>query len=392
MEQASSTIRIYVEGPAEKVGISAFSQKGCGLVETTTNEGTFGSLVNVWTNGIRTNRFGVHAGSESEQYIVAENLPKGVTVIDIAKGTEAGFGLLVVEGVHLPEGASLAPLPETPRKVIEFIGDSDCTGAGAVGPSKCMNMEYILPRMSFFSDPAVSYARFVAKSFDADLVNLACGGIGFIANDAQNDKQVNLGGPAAPVYDHKLCFNWGEDPANGNVAKYTAEDIPKADLVVIWLGQNDIITGVIETGDIAKGVEKYTELLTKIRELRPQTPVLCLYHDSMMHASHPQSRDVLEGFGVPSGYGPTSAYARQKAIAGEESVIKEWATGAAKAIGGEINKIYVRPVSLHPFFDPTTDYGAGYEMGANAQMKFARGIVPQVQAITKWPVAADFKF
>merc|ERR1712032_915074 len=98
----------------------------------------------------------------------------------------------------------------------------------------------------------------------------------------------------------------------GNVAKYTAEDIPKADLVVIWLGQNDIITGVIETGDIAKGVEKYTELLTKIRELRPQTPVLCLYHDSMMHASHPQSRDVLEGFGVPSGYGPTSAYARQK--------------------------------------------------------------------------------
>ena len=71
MEQASSTIRIYVEGPAEKVGISAFSPKGYGL-ETTTNEGTFGSLVNVWTNGVRTNRFGVHSGSESEQYIVAE--------------------------------------------------------------------------------------------------------------------------------------------------------------------------------------------------------------------------------------------------------------------------------------------------------------------------------
>ena len=72
MEQASSTIRIYVEGPAEKVGISAFSPKGCCLLETNTNEGTFGSLVNVWTNGVRTNRFGVHAGSESEQYIVAE--------------------------------------------------------------------------------------------------------------------------------------------------------------------------------------------------------------------------------------------------------------------------------------------------------------------------------
>ena len=81
-----------------------------------------------------------------------------------------------------------------------------------------------------------------------------------------------------------------------------------------------------------------------------------------------------------------------QAIAGEESAIKEWATGAAKAIGGEINKIYVRPVTMYPFFDPKTDYGAFYESGANAQMKFARGIVPLVQAITKWPVAADFKF
>jgi len=297
-----------------------------------------------------------------------------------------------VEGVHLPEGASLAPLPEKRRKVIEFIGDSDCAGTGSVGPSKCMNMEYILPRMAFFSDPAVSFARFVAKTFDADVVNLACGGTGFIADDKQNDKQVNVGGPAAQVYDHKLCFNWGEDPANGNVAKYTAEDIPKADLVVIWLGQNDIITGVIEPGDTAKGIEKYTELLAKVREMRPQTPVLCLYHDSMMHSSNSQYRPVLEGFGVPTGYGPTSAYARQKAIAGEESVIKEWATGAAKAIGGEINKIYVRPVTMYPFFDPKTDYGAFYESGANAQMKFARGIVPLVQAITKWPVAADFTF
>ena len=201
----------------------------------------------------------------------------------------------------------------------------------------------------------------MAKTFDADVVNLACGGTGFIADDKQNDKQVNVGGPAAQVYDHKLCFNWGEDPANGfaracpltrafthslthsltqppacvltgrpshlsthlptktphldsagNVAKYTAEDIPKADLVVIWLGQNDIITGVIEPGDTAKGIEKYTELLAKVREMRPQTPVLCLYHDSMMHSSNSQYRPVLEGFGVPTGYGPTSAYARQR--------------------------------------------------------------------------------
>merc|ERR1712032_997983 len=101
-------------------------------------------------------------------------------------------------------------------------------------------------------------------------------------------KQVNVGGPAAQVYDHKLCFNWGEDPANGNVAKYTSEDIPEADLVVIWLGQNDIGGGFIEPQDIAKGIEKYTELLTKVREMRPQTPILCLFPENIIGASHPQ--------------------------------------------------------------------------------------------------------
>ena len=111
-----------------------------------------------------------------------------------------------MEGVHLSEGASLAPLPEAPRKVdiqhmliphqhpayhfpstrwvhflfhafichvvwqvIEFIGDSDMTGMGSVGPLMCMNMEYMMPRMSYFSDPAVSFCRcaiFTSTEFD----------------------------------------------------------------------------------------------------------------------------------------------------------------------------------------------------------------------------------
>ena len=70
--QPSSTIRIYVEGPAEKVGVSAYSPKEYRHGETNTNEGAFGALVNVWINGIRTRRFGVHAGKQAQQYIIAE--------------------------------------------------------------------------------------------------------------------------------------------------------------------------------------------------------------------------------------------------------------------------------------------------------------------------------
>ena len=70
--QPSSTIRFYVQGPASKVGISAYSPKEYRASKISTNEGTFGSLVNVWVNGFRKGRFGVHAGSKAKQYIVAE--------------------------------------------------------------------------------------------------------------------------------------------------------------------------------------------------------------------------------------------------------------------------------------------------------------------------------
>ena len=48
-------------------------------------------------------------------------------VLKAAWHMQAGFGLLVVEGVHLPEGASLAPLPEKRRKVACIIFVSQCT-------------------------------------------------------------------------------------------------------------------------------------------------------------------------------------------------------------------------------------------------------------------------
>ena len=46
---------------------------------------------------------------------------------------------------------------------------------------------------------------------------------------------------------------------------------------------------------------------------------------------------------------------------------------------------------MQPFFDPKTDYGLFCEMGANAQKKWARGVVPLVEDVTKWPVPEGFK-
>ena len=97
------------------------------------------------------------------------------------------------------------------------------------------------------------------------------------------------------------------------MAKYSADDVPNVDLVVIWIGQNDLILGHIKPDDETTGTEKYTELLAKVRELRPDTPVLCLYPGNVMNASHPFSRGMIEmmGKGGP-GFGPDSTYALQK--------------------------------------------------------------------------------
>ena len=75
-----------------------------------------------------------------------------------------------------------------------------------------------------------------------------------------------------------------------------------------------------------------------------------------------------------------------QSLYGDECDIREWATAAAKSLGGEICKIYVRSVCMKPFFDAKFDYGAFYELGPSGQKKLARGIVPHVQAITRWPL------
>ena len=96
------------------------------------------------------------------------------------------------------------------------------------------------------------------------------------------------------------------------MAKYTSETVPHADLVVVWIGQNDLVTGEIKPDDVTTGTEKYTELLAKVRTLRPDTPVLCLYPENIMHTSHPSARQFIEWTGRGPGYGPESAYAIQK--------------------------------------------------------------------------------
>ena len=60
--------------------------------------------------------------------------------------------------------------------------------------------------------------RLVSKCFDADLINLGVAGSGIVAAGAtvtDGSGYEHTGAPASAVYNHKLCFNWGEDVAEG---------------------------------------------------------------------------------------------------------------------------------------------------------------------------------
>ena len=77
----------------------------------------------------------VHMSAEAKQYIIAEDLPEGDSVLEVSKTTEPHFGLVVVKGIHLQDGVKLAPLPP-PKKVIECIGNPFLLTPSLINPSR----------------------------------------------------------------------------------------------------------------------------------------------------------------------------------------------------------------------------------------------------------------
>ena len=135
----SAMLRFIVKGPAKQVGLTACRAAGSKDLLMANAEAN-GVFMNVWQNGTRTARVKLETSdpTEARQYIIAQDLPDGDTMLDVTRGTEGCFGLTVVRGINLPEGASLQPIP-TARKVIEFNGDSDSCGTGSLGPNFSFN-------------------------------------------------------------------------------------------------------------------------------------------------------------------------------------------------------------------------------------------------------------
>ena len=137
----SAMLRFVVSGPAKHVGITMCLAGPSTKERLMLNAKGNGVFMNVWRDGVRTARIKLETSdpAEARQYIIAEDLPAGDTTIEVTRGTEANYGLTVVKGINIPEGAKLQPAIAGQKKVVEFVGDSDTAGTGSLGPNFSFN-------------------------------------------------------------------------------------------------------------------------------------------------------------------------------------------------------------------------------------------------------------
>ena len=188
----------------------------------------------------------VRMSAEAKQYIIAEDLPEGDCVLEVSKTTEPHFGLMVVKGIHLPDGVKLAPLPP-PKKVIECIGnvtpviqvgcsagDSDGTGNGATGPVYEHSYASLHAHVHW-TDSDFAWPAYVGRSLGVDVQNASVASAGLESHESHDYGHNNKYFPLHEHYADRITFNWG---VNEGQEQYEVGSMPPVDCVVIWIGKS----------------------------------------------------------------------------------------------------------------------------------------------------------
>lgn len=174
-------------------------------------------------------------------------------------------------GFELEEGASLIEMPEKPKRKIEVYGDSVSAGevseavdfVGKVDPEH--NGEY--------SNSYYSYAWMTARKLNAQIHNIAQGGIALLDNTGWFHKPNQVGMEQA----------WDKVHYNPQYGPLTSWDFSnyEPDVVIVAIGQNDNhpedYMKEDYNGEKAKNWRKgYEAFLTKLRNVYKNAYVVCI--------------------------------------------------------------------------------------------------------------------
>lgn len=214
---------------------------------------------------------------KSDWYTLVEGLPFGEHIIKVVKETELGNGRAAVTAIKC-DGELLNP-PSEKKLKLEFIGDSITCGYGNI----CSNAspEFVTGEEEF----SKTYASLTATLLNAEISTVAASGNGFYHDYGCNTHNLI---PTLYLYNDKMLYDHcGIEP------KAWDFENDARDAVIIKLGQND---GQYCSGADLKPEErlpeviaerracfeeKAVEFLTRITELRPNTPVILIVDAEM---------------------------------------------------------------------------------------------------------------
>lgn len=187
----------------------------------------------------------------TSEYELGSGLEPGVHTVELYRRTEASFGPTTFHGFDFGTGTLLPP-PPAPARKLEIIGDSISCGYGNEGESATCGFS------ADTENHYETYGAIAARALDAEVTTIAWSGKGIVYN---YDTDTN--DPLPALYDRTLPQSGGPE--------WDFSVTP--DAVVLNLGTNDFSTGDDPTTELFVG--RYVEFLEHLREVYPETVILC---------------------------------------------------------------------------------------------------------------------
>jgi lysophospholipase L1-like esterase len=305
-------------------------------------------------------QFSFASKSGEREYCIAKDLNRDAT-IHLVKRTEAKNGMMSstpakLRSIGLPPGCQVTrPNPALVNsKKIEFIGDSDSAAFGNLAKKTGLDPAGIgaaLSQGAEAQDVEKGFVGLVSHAFQADGEFICISGTGSTWDDDGKKEEGLMNYYARPLY----------------TSEDTTRQLDPVDLVVIYLGGNDVGGGGLKKSPAKKGevVQGYTQLLKMVKQYRPSTPILCL---------------------IPS---PTMASAEETPQEQQQvsQLLQEIIPQAVESAGGASQGITSAVVPATINLSDDSEWGTLLHWSVKAHKKVAAGIIPLVSQKMGWQAA-----
>lgn len=211
-------------------------------------------------------RFELKQGTHT--YTLYEANQKENVKIRFMKYSEAAFSSMGIQAIQVEDGAILS-VPQTPEKLIQFIGDSITCGYGIEGT---VDVDVFNTTQE---NPWNAYACQTARFLHADFELVSWSGNGIISHYV--DETVNEQRHDKPWMQELYPYSDRELEERIGKAELTIwEGQREPDVIVVHLGTNDgSFTRFIEERN-KLFVDGYVAFLEQIRQQHKEAPIICM--------------------------------------------------------------------------------------------------------------------